>query len=258
MKRTLIIILTLTLVTVFSIQLTGCSGESNKEYVKEAHIERIFFETDKFVGKYVKIGGQVMEVKKDGEEVSVTCFMNPEEGRGIFIAHMKTDEKFAEMDYIKVEGKIEGTESSESESSPVNIVADKIEKSTYQDVIDPALETKKVDITKNQHDIKFTLSKVEYAKKETRIYVKVKNDSKYDVEVYSGHAVIIQGGKEIIPEINYASDYPDIQDVPAGTTKKGIISYKPLDSKKGAKLKVGVFSDVDSLDMILKEFEVEF
>ena len=258
MKRTLILILTITLVTVFSIHLTGCSEESDKEYVKEADIERIFFETDKFVGKYVKIGGQVVKVNKDGEEVSLACFMNPEEGRGIFIAHMKTDKKFAEMDYIKVEGKIEGAEVSESESSPVNIAADKIEKSSYQDVMDPALETKKVDITKNQHDIRFTLSKVEYAKKETRVYVKVKNDSKYDVEVYSDLAVIIQDGKEIIPEINYASDYPNIQDVPAGETKKGIISYKPLDPEKDAKLIVGVFSDVDSLDLLLKEFEVEF
>ena len=208
-----------------------------------------------------RISGKVFNTDRDGETLGLQCWHDVKNSDESFIVTKDTDEKYSEDDYIIADGKIQGEFKGENafgaEITALQISADTIEKSTYQDVVAPTKEEKKVNKKATQYDVTMEVSKVEYADEETRIYVKVKNDSKYDVSIYlDSSSKVIQEGKQFEPETNYEADYPSIDEVAGGAEKEGILAVKALDPKKKAKLKVDVYSDNYEIDM--KEFEIEF
>jgi len=79
-----------------------------------------------------------------------------------------------------------------SMSVPV-IMATKIEKGTYLDVMSPTLkEISYNDKLINQYNYKIEVTKVEFAEKETRVYVTAKNDAKDEFSINTYSAVITQ------------------------------------------------------------------
>ena len=252
------------MICILALAVSACGDSSDsgkKEYVKDSEISKVFKDPDAYSGKYIKISGKVFNTDRDGETLGLQCWYDVKNSDESFIVTKDTDEKYSEDDYIIADGKIQGEFKGENafgaEITALQISADTIEKSTYQDVVAPTKEEKKVNKKATQYDVTMEVSKVEYADEETRIYVKVKNDSKYDVSIYlDSSSKVIQEGKQFEPETNYEADYPSIDEVAGGAEKEGILAVKALDPKKKAKLKVDVYSDNYEIDM--KEFEIEF
>ena len=244
--------------------IPSCGSDSSdsgkKEYVKDSEVSKVFKSPDEYEGKYIKLGGKVFNTDRDGDTLALQCWHDVENSEEDFIAYMNSEEKFSSDDFVMVEGKIEGEYEGENafggEVTCLEISADKMTKSTYQEVAAPTLETKEVNKKQTQGDVTLKITKVEYAEKETRIYVVVNNKSKYDADVFTSSAIVVQDGKQFEADSNYEADYPDVGEIAAGVRKEGIICVKPIDPEKKAKLKVGGYSE--NYDIDFNDFEITF
>ena len=128
---------------------------------------------------------------------------------------------------------------------------------SYFEAFSPALSTKNINKDYTQSGVTLTVQKIEYAQDETRIYVSVKNDSKYDADVYTSQAVAVQDGKQIKQtEDAYGDDYPSIDEVKSGASADGIIVFPKLNQDKETKVTVSAYSDNWEADM--KDFVFSF
>lgn len=260
MKKFLIAAISLVMVFAFFGCGSGGSDSAEKEYIDQAEISKVFGDPDAYKGKYIKIAGQVFNTDRDGDTVAVQAWYDVENYEEDFIAYINSDESFKTDDFIIVDGVIEGTFSGENafggEIATVQINADSIEKSTYAEAIAPATETREVNKEVTEADATLTVSKVEFAESETRIYVELNNKSDYTVSAYTGSARIVQDGKQYDADYNYEADYPEIDDVSAGASKEGIICVKPLDPEKEITLHIDGYTENYDIDM--EEFQLTF
>ena len=166
-----------------------------------------------------------------------------------------------ENDYIRVDGKIDGTFTGENmlggEVTAILIKADSLEVGSYDELYAPAESTKTVGETQDQHGVKLTLDRIEYAKGEARVYVTVKNESGYKASIYTFDAKAIQDGKQFNHEDNYEAGYDDMGEILDGASKEGIIRFKGLDSEKPVKIQIGAYSDNFDIQMEDYVFDVE-
>lgn len=262
MKKILVCALALIMMCFLSVGLTACGGgdsgggdtdSGNKEYVADTDIDNVIAGPDDYKGKYIKLTGKIYSVDKKGSTIAIQCYHDVENSNREFMAYMDTEDSFKEGDYVNVDGKIEGKVRQDNEfgiyEDCLQIAADSIVAGPYQEIIAPAKTTKDEAKDVETNDVTFTVSKVEYAETETRIYLAVKNDSSDKVSVYSTLAKVVQDGKQYETEFNYLGDYPEIDEVVAGASADGIVAVKPLDPEKEAELILEPLSD---------NYEVEF
>lgn len=267
MKKILMLALALVMVCFVSVGLSACGGgdsgssdSGEKEYVADADFDNVIAGPDDYKGKYIKISGKVFNVNKNGNTIAVQCWHDVENSTGDFMAYMETEESYKEGDFVLVDGKIEGVATGDNAFGGVvdtlQIAADSIEKGSYQDIIAPAVSTKEPGKEIENNGVTFTVSKVEYAEAETRIYLTVKNDSDAKVSVYSNIAKVVQDGKQFEPEYRYDADYPEIDEVLPGVSADAIIAVKPVDPEKEAELILDPISDNYEIDM--GEIKIKF
>ena len=63
-------------------------------------------------------------------------------------------------------------------------------------------------VTQDQLGYSITVEKVEFAEKETRVYVTIQNNGSSNFSAYSFNSKIIQNGKQYEEARNYSADYP--------------------------------------------------
>lgn len=240
----------------------GDSSEppKEKEYVKEDQIGSVFSDPDKFKDKYIKLKGQVFNVEENDGTYSLQVWYDVKNFEKDFI--VDTDQKFEEDDYISIDGWITGSFTGESavggEVTCPRIQAVSAEETNYIDVAAPTVEEKTVNKTSSQYGVDVTIEKIEFAKDETRVYVKVKNGSKDAINLYAASdAKAIQDGKQIgLNEDVYLGDYDELQDeISVGASDTGIILFEKIDSDKPFRLEISAYSD--DYDIEFKEFTFE-
>ena len=249
---------------VFFMAGCGSSEPAEKVYLEESEIDAALSDGDSYKGKYINIVGKVFNVDKNGDSIAVQAWYDPETADRQFIVY--ADKEVAadvkEDDYIRVDGRISGTFTGENlmggEITAPTIEADTIEIGTYDELYAPAESTKTVGETQDQHGVKLTLDRIEYAKGEARVYVSVKNESGYTASIYTYDAKAIQDGKQFEHEDNYEAGYDDdLGEILDGASKDGIIRFKGLDPEKPVKIQIGAYSDNFDIDMEDYVFEVK-
>jgi hypothetical protein len=99
-----------------------------------------------------------------------------------------------------------------------------------------ALRTAEVDLTQKQHGLAVTVSKVEFAAEETRVYVTVENGSGDEASFYSFNAKAVQGSTQYEPD-SWGSDYPEVQsDILPGVSTSGVIVFEAMDPSAPTKI----------------------
>lgn len=139
-------------------------------------------------------------------------------------------------DYLKiigiVRGEFEGRNAFGATVTAPVIYAKEYEILSYKDAVMPALHTLDVNktITKSWYSV--SIEKIEFAEKETRVYVKVQNDGIAEFSLYTYNAKISQAGKQYEEQGNWDADYPEIQrDLLSGNSTEGIIVFPPIEQK---------------------------
>ena len=71
------------------------------------------------------------------------------------------------------------------------------------------------------------------SQKETRVYVKIKNNGKENLDIYEFNSKLIQDGVQYDTEDNYLAKYPKIQNhIRKGIKSEGISVFPKIDMKK--------------------------
>lgn len=240
------------------------TAPAEKVYLEGSEIDAALSDGDSYKGKWIVITGKVFNIDKDGEDYAIQAWSDAENSDRQFIVYVAGDkvESVNNDDYIKVDGEISGTFKGENAfggviSAPL-INAESIEVGGYDDLYAPAESTKEVGDTKDQHGVKVTLDRIEYAKDEARVYVTVKNESGYNASIYTYDAKAVQDGKQFNHEDNWnAGDATDIGEVLDGGSKGGIIRFKGLDPEKPVRIQFSAYSDNWDIQMEDFVFEVE-
>lgn len=240
MKKFLSVILC-TLLTV-SVAACGGSGKDSskkkeKEYIKDSKISAMFSSPDDYKGKYVKLSGKIFvapEEEDDGTYLQI--YQDPENMNHTFIAVTKSTD-LSDGDYVTVDGKIEGEYSGKNalggEVKGPTISNATVKKSSYIDVVAPSLKTVKVESSAKQGKLTFTVHKIEYSKKETRVYVSFKNKLSVNATLDTSGIKIIKDGKQITQDQSSMSstegNYEQLDyDISGGVTSSGILVFPAM------------------------------
>ena len=258
MRKRILFSIVMIVLFVTSIVLTGCNlskavnnnGEEETtviETVNESEIEYVYSNPEKYEGKKVTLKGQVSDsVEKTKEGTSFMMYADPnsiKNSADIYCDGIKVNVK--DDDYVIVEGIIVNSSYGDKlNMGEVVLKATKITKSNYIDVVEPTQKKYKINKTINQKGYKVTFKKLELAKDETRVYLKVKNNggSQFSLDTYS--AKIIQGSKQYNEEKSFNADYEEIPDnLEKGVKAKGIVTFPRIKEDKNFVLKMEAHSD---------------
>ena len=210
------------------------------EYVPEDEIENVFSNPSDYYGKYIKLAGEIFTNPELGEnEISFQMFCDVEnsEDNAYVTYESENAKEVNNYEYVIVDGKIKGSVSGKNMVGGVvtalEIEAVSIEESNYIDVVVPTIKELEVNQTIDQLGYVVTVDKIEFAEKETRVYVTVQNNGSDSFSVYSWSTKIVQDGKQFEPEFNFYYDYEEVQsDLIVGTSTSGVINFAPLDTTK--------------------------
>ncbi|WP_230268241.1 hypothetical protein [Allobaculum fili] len=213
----------------------------------------LFTKTEDYVDHCIKMKAQ--------------CFTSPEkdeDGNYIVQAHPIIDDETAANDllwlyvpagefsikadsYFEFTGKVADEGESQNNfgstlTAPAVAVTD-YQILDYKDALSPTEVELNPNMTQNQNGLEITVHKVEFSKKETRVYLTVKNTTQDSWGVYGISAKIVQDGKQYEEEMNYNADYEELPyDILPGVSATGIISY-PAVERKDFTFVIDTFSD---------------
>lgn len=220
---------------------SNASSETKTEekvYLTEEEIPQMFSDPDQFKGKYVKLSGQVfLEPEDTGDYIGLQVYSNPESFDNNFLVKAPKDgTEYTNDSYVVVDGKIEGTITGENlvggtVSAPL-IDADTVEISNYKDVVRPTIKEYTFEsLSADQYGYSVSVTKVEFAEQETRVYATVKNNGGSKFSIFGYSAKLIQNGQQYETEMNFYADYPDLQsEVLPGTESSGVLVFPAIDA----------------------------
>ena len=223
---------------IFGLVACGGSGSSSQEksYVTRDEIPSVFKDPNAYKGKYIKLSGKIFNKSGDGYQI----WQDPVNSENDFYVIAPSDE-FQTDDYVKVDGRIdgvaEGTNAFGGQVSVLQIGNAKMEKSSYIDIVVPTKTTLEPKISQEQSGITVSVEKVEFAEKETRVYMTVKNDSSADFDLSNYDIKILQDGKQIEQDDSSMSrhdgKYPELPyEIVSGVSTEGILVFPVLDAEK--------------------------
>lgn len=263
------------LIAAMMVALSACGGTSpeNKndgkeekiEYVDESQIDEIFSNPEKFEGKYIKLSGKIFNGPDTEDGYSAyQVWHDIENAEDDFIFGIK-DNSFSTDDYVVVDGKITGVFEGENMMGGKIICpmidAVSVEKQSYIEAVVPTL---KEIVPENgiceQSGISVKIDKIEFAEKETRIYITATNNSGDKFSIYSFDMKILQNGQQIETDMasmsSYEGDYPELaSNLLSGASSSGIVVFPAIDSSAGFQLYVEGYSD--NYDLNINPFTID-
>lgn len=213
------------------------AGTGDSAPLTADEMDQLYTDPKKFEGRSVTLTGKVFgSPEKDGEGIYFQIFADPEKyDRNTAIVYKSTDVSVSADDYVRITGRVQGNLKGQnafggSVSAPA-ILADSVEVVTYMDAVVPTIKSVELSgVTQDQHGYAITVEKVEFAEKETRVYVSIQNNGSSNFTAYSFNTKIIQNGKQYEEARNFFADYPEIQtDLVPGVTTEGIIAFPAID-----------------------------
>lgn len=215
-----------------------------------------------YIEANVEFYGRVfVEPEKDSDGTYLQVFADADNNQNVIVAINDPNLDVATEDIVHVTGYVhdvfEGENALGGTISAPLIRADNIEISDYASAFAQANQTIEVDEEKDHNGYKLSLQKIELADNETRLYVKVTNDTADGISFYSFNAKIVANGVQLDEESNYRADYPEVQSsLLPGTSSEGIISFPELPEDTES-LKVHLEGSSDDWDLDVDPFEFE-
>ncbi len=211
--------------------------EEDRVYLTEGQLPSLYSDTDSQKGKFVMLTGKVYSTESVEDGIRFLIYENPESCSGNTIIYCSDTSLYInENDYVTIDGYIAGTESYKNLSggkiSAPKIVALKVEKSNYQDVVSPSIKTIQPYLTIENGPGKLTMTKVEYSQNETRVYYTFENHSTtQSYHISAPYAKLLQDGvqhdnKHVAAENGYKALASEVM---PNATVDGVVVYDGID-----------------------------
>lgn len=266
-------IVTLMLAGMMALSMTACgeradskttdtkqeSREQEKVYIQENEITDLFANPNKYKGKYVKLSGKIFnKPENDGKNIAYQTWHDISSSDKDFIFFLDNDDSLNADDYVMVDGKITGSFTGENafgtKMECPEIEAVNVEKLSYIDAVVPTIkEIAPENAISEQNGISLKVDKVEFAEKETRIYLTETNSSadKFSMWVYS--IKLVQNGQQIEQDMtsssSYEGNYTELaSDILPNASSSGVLVFPAMDSSVGFQVYAEGSSDNWELD----------
>lgn len=151
----------------------------------------------------------------------------------------------AEEDYVRVTGTV-GEKFEGENAFGASLTVPVVKADTLQ-VVDASAAAAPAHTTYflasfTQAGIRMTVTKIEAAPDETRVYVSVRNQSAADFSFYSWSAKLVANGKSI--KSSYSGDYDEpASDIPTDSRTSGAILFEPIPRDAALRLILEGYSD---------------
>lgn len=215
------------------------NSESSKPLSKE-EFQQMYSNPDKFKGKTVDFYARIFtEPEKDDQGTYIQAWLNPKDSSNSIIISVndaKLDVKRDDIIHVVgvVEKKYEGKNAFGATITAPVITASKVEKTDYVTAFDPALKTVDVNKEIDQHGYVMKISKVEFSKENTRVYLSITNNSKEKLSFYEHECNAVQDSKQLKLKDNYEQKLPDIKsEILPGVKEEGVLNFEPMNINGG-------------------------
>lgn len=248
--------------------LSGCGNskpeESKKTYVDPAEIDNVYASPDDYKGQYIELTGKVFtEPEVGSDSISFQIFADIENSeKNTVVITNDTTLDVKDGDYVKVNAKIDGafkgTNSFGGLVEALQVSEASVEISSYVDLVAPAIKTiEPTNATIDQYGCVVSITKIEIAENETRVYVTATNNSEEDMSIYSFNAKLLQNNKQIEEAYNYDADYEEVQsDILPGMESSGIMLFDAVDPSVNFQVYIEARNDNFRLDFEPYTFDI--
>lgn len=268
MKRTFIAIISFIMILLLSSCASSGGGTTstttNAKQLTKEEFEQLYTDANKFKGDKVDFYGKIFtDIERDDKGTYIQAFAGSKgQDNNILIAINDPNIDLKENDIIHVVGTVEGeqkgTNAFGAELKLPYIIAEKIEKSDYATAFSPALKTINLNQELNHSGYLVKISKIEFAKEETRVYISITNNMKYKINYYTFNSKAVQGSKQFETADNYDADYPQPQnEIMPGIKTEGILLFPAMDSSLPVKFIMEGSSDNYEIQINPFIFEVK-
>ena len=207
----------------------------------------VYTNAKEYLGYHINIKGKVFQVMGDNGNVKgIQIWLDPDTCEQNLMIYYNTDVEVKQGDYIMCSGYIDSlTEYKNSYNAKMHVplvYSSDLKKATYIDVMAPTIATITPENLKQEKlGYSVLIDKIEFSKKETRVYATVTNNGK--ALLYVGDAVIVQDGKQYNSTSNYEANYEEIPyEIVQGVSSSGIIVFSAI-STNDFEMTISVHSD---------------
>lgn len=240
------------------------STESVSEVLEPNDFDKMYSNPLSYEGYELEFMGQVfVEPERDDEGTYLQVYAKPEEyDQNIIVAIDNPNLEVKTDDYVRVTGivfdKFEGENLMGGTVIAPVIHADKIEVVDYITAIAPTIKTIEVNEGIDQHGFVVHLQRIELAKSQTRVYVKVTNNTNDSISYYTHSNKLVVGSQQLEPEYVYDSGLSEVQsDILPGIESEGVAIFPAIDENvKSLKFYADGYSDNYELSIEPFIFEV--
>ncbi|WP_161830882.1 DUF4352 domain-containing protein [Turicibacter sp. TS3] len=225
---------------------TACSRSDEKEEQKEEPVvtseefQQIYTNTKDYKGRRVEFYGKVFTEPsrdKNGTYLQVFILDGGNDGNTL----VSIDDPNLEVsidDIVRVTGvigdEVEGENLLGVTMTMPGVAATQVEKVDYATAFAPSMKTVELNQELNQNGYKMTLERVEFAKSETRAYLKIENESSTNIQFYPYNSMVQQGNKQYDYEENWEAQYEQISDdILPGVVSEGVVTFPAIDLNGG-------------------------
>ncbi|MFD2657946.1 DUF4352 domain-containing protein [Gracilibacillus thailandensis] len=212
--------------------------ENTKGVVAEEDFDKMYSDPSSYQDYEVEYTAQVFtKPERDADGTYLQAYADPinyEQNTIIFIAD--PDLAVESEDYITVKGIVRDQFDGEnlvggSIAAPM-IEANSVEVVDYITAVSPTIETVEVGQEIDQQGYLVTLQKIELAENQTRVYVKVSNNTNDSISYFAHSTKLIVDNQQLEPEFNYESGLPEVQsDILADVESEGVITFPAIDQE---------------------------
>jgi hypothetical protein len=199
-----------------------------------------------YEGDSVNLVGRVFSVERNEDAVGLQVWMDAKNSdQNTIVGYGDPAFQVAEDDYVRVTGtvgeKFEGENAFGGTLVVPTVKADTLEVVDASVAATPA-HTTYGPATFAQAGIRMTVTKIEAAPDETRIYVSVRNQSAYDFSFYSSSAKLVANGQSI--KSSYSGDYKEpASDIPTDSRTSGVILFESIPQDAALRLIIEGYSE---------------
>lgn len=228
-------VLFILLIVGFAIAGTGKGKVSHEEFLSEDQFQQLYTDTEPFIGYQVDFNARVFQdPDRTAKYLSFQVYADNDINRNTIVRLDDPNADINKGDIIHIVGQVHGIYKGKNIFGAVikapAIIARKVEKADYATAFAPTIKTINVAQKQDQNGFVINVEKVELAQKETRVYLKVTNESSDPIDFYGNSAVLIQDKKQFGELDSFESNYPEIKgdSIQPGVSTEGIVVFEPV------------------------------
>lgn len=211
----------------------------NSDVITNSNYNAISTNPDQYKDRWTKFSGEIMTVETSGDITAVQLNLADLEFGKIVVAYFTgwDSKQFVKGDCIAIEGKIqgsvEGKNAFQATLSYPTMTGEKAAKLSCLDAKYPASRTLMGPVVQQAGNVVVTVNKVEFAEKNTRVNISIKNlNSDRKVTFYTFNSYIVEGQNQYKSQLGLLYGVNDLDStILPGIVEQGYLFFDPVPQK---------------------------